>query len=93
MENRKPFELQKLLIWYNLIQVIFSIWLFNEVIVIIFLLNYTNKFKNKKLFLHLENVFAEISSRYLYFFCFLLLWATLIHALLAAVTSLVTKSE
>ncbi|XP_073951558.1 very long chain fatty acid elongase 7-like [Choristoneura fumiferana] len=30
MENRKPFELQQVLIWYNLIQVIFSIWLFNE---------------------------------------------------------------
>lgn len=31
MENRKPFELKQVLIWYNLFQVIFSCWLFNEV--------------------------------------------------------------
>lgn len=30
MENRKPFELKTVLIWYNLFQVIFSIWLFSE---------------------------------------------------------------
>ncbi|XP_059052317.1 elongation of very long chain fatty acids protein AAEL008004 [Achroia grisella] len=30
MENRKPFELKNVLIWYNLFQVIFSCWLFNE---------------------------------------------------------------
>nr|QMX41530.1 very long chain fatty acid elongation protein ELO5 [Dioryctria abietella] len=30
MENRKPFELKKVLIWYNLFQVLFSIWLFRE---------------------------------------------------------------
>lgn len=37
MENRKPFELKKVLIAYNLFQVVFSAWLFYEVI--IFLLN------------------------------------------------------
>ncbi|XP_050343136.1 elongation of very long chain fatty acids protein AAEL008004 [Nymphalis io] len=30
MENRKPFELKNVLIWYNLFQVIFSCWLFYE---------------------------------------------------------------
>lgn len=30
MENRKPFDLRRVMIWYNLIQVIFSMWLFNE---------------------------------------------------------------
>lgn len=30
MENRKPFELRKILIVYNFLQVLFSIWLFNE---------------------------------------------------------------
>ncbi|KAK6639768.1 hypothetical protein RUM43_008043 [Polyplax serrata] len=30
MENRKPFELRKVLIYYNLFQVLFSIWLFYE---------------------------------------------------------------
>ncbi|CAH2260862.1 jg21190 [Pararge aegeria aegeria] len=30
MEDRKPFELKRVLIWYNLFQVIFSCWLFNE---------------------------------------------------------------
>ncbi|CAG9560577.1 unnamed protein product [Danaus chrysippus] len=30
MENRKPFELKQILIWYNLFQVIFSCWLFYE---------------------------------------------------------------
>ncbi|CAH0728831.1 unnamed protein product, partial [Brenthis ino] len=30
MENRKPFELKQVLIWYNLFQVVFSIWLFYE---------------------------------------------------------------
>lgn len=30
MENRKPFELRKVLIAYNFIQVLFSIWLFYE---------------------------------------------------------------
>ncbi|XP_004931946.1 elongation of very long chain fatty acids protein AAEL008004 [Bombyx mandarina] len=33
MENRKPFELKQVLIWYNLFQVIFSCWLFYESIV------------------------------------------------------------
>ncbi|KAG6446375.1 elongation of very long chain fatty acids protein isoform X1 [Manduca sexta] len=33
MENRKPYELKSVLIWYNLFQVIFSCWLFNESIV------------------------------------------------------------
>lgn len=28
MENRKPFKLRKVLIFYNLVQVFFSIWLF-----------------------------------------------------------------
>jgi len=32
MENRKPFELRKVLIVYNAAQVIFSAWLFYEVI-------------------------------------------------------------
>lgn len=31
MENRKPFDLKYVLIAYNLIQVIFSTWLFHEV--------------------------------------------------------------
>lgn len=31
MENRKPFDLRNIMIWYNFIQVIFSLWLFNEV--------------------------------------------------------------
>lgn len=31
MENQKPFDLRRVMIWYNLIQVIFSTWLFNEV--------------------------------------------------------------
>ncbi|XP_063532517.1 very long chain fatty acid elongase 7 [Cydia strobilella] len=30
MENRKPYELKQVLIWYNLFQVLFSIWLFQE---------------------------------------------------------------
>ncbi|XP_011867515.1 PREDICTED: elongation of very long chain fatty acids protein AAEL008004 isoform X2 [Vollenhovia emeryi] len=33
MENRKPFDLRKVMIWYNLFQVIFSTWLFNECLV------------------------------------------------------------
>lgn len=37
MENRKPYELKNVLIWYNLFQVIFSCWLFNEVIKNIYL--------------------------------------------------------
>lgn len=31
MENRKPFDLRKVMLWYNFFQVIFSTWLFNEV--------------------------------------------------------------
>lgn len=31
MENRKPFELRNTLIYYNLAQVLFSLWLFYEV--------------------------------------------------------------
>lgn len=31
MENRKPFSLRKVLIYYNLFQVLFSTWLFYEV--------------------------------------------------------------
>lgn len=31
MENRKPFHLQSLLVFYNAIQVVFSAWLFYEV--------------------------------------------------------------
>lgn len=31
MENRKPFELRNILIYYNLFQVLFSSWLFYEV--------------------------------------------------------------
>jgi hypothetical protein len=31
MENKKPMELRKVLIYYNLFQVLFSIWLFYEV--------------------------------------------------------------
>lgn len=31
MENRKPFDLRKVMIWYNFFQVIFSSWLFYEV--------------------------------------------------------------
>jgi hypothetical protein len=31
MENRKPMELRKVLVYYNLFQVLFSIWLFLEV--------------------------------------------------------------
>lgn len=31
MENRKPFDLRRVMLWYNLFQVIFSTWLFNEV--------------------------------------------------------------
>ncbi|EEB19470.1 elongation of very long chain fatty acids protein, putative [Pediculus humanus corporis] len=31
MENRKPFELRNVLIYYNLFQVLFSIWLFYEI--------------------------------------------------------------
>ncbi|CAD1475277.1 unnamed protein product, partial [Heterotrigona itama] len=31
MENRKPFELKKVLLYYNLFQVAFSTWLFYEV--------------------------------------------------------------
>lgn len=31
MENRKPFELKRVLIYYNLFQVVFSSWLFYEV--------------------------------------------------------------
>jgi elongation of very long chain fatty acids protein 7 len=30
MENRKPFKLRKILIFYNLFQVLFSAWLFYE---------------------------------------------------------------
>ena len=31
MENRKPFELKKILLYYNLLQVALSTWLFYEV--------------------------------------------------------------
>jgi hypothetical protein len=31
MENRKPMDLRKVLVYYNLFQVLFSIWLFLEV--------------------------------------------------------------
>lgn len=31
MENRKPFDLRRVMLWYNLFQVIFSTWLFREV--------------------------------------------------------------
>jgi hypothetical protein len=31
MKDRKPFELNNVLIVYNAIQVVFSMWLFNEV--------------------------------------------------------------
>lgn len=31
MENKKPMELRKVLIYYNLFQVLFSVWLFIEV--------------------------------------------------------------
>lgn len=31
MENRKPYQLRQVLIWYNLFQVIYSSWLFYEV--------------------------------------------------------------
>jgi len=31
MENQKPFDLKRVMIWYNLFQVIFSSWLFYEV--------------------------------------------------------------
>jgi hypothetical protein len=31
MENKKPMELRKVLIYYNLFQVLFSLWLFVEV--------------------------------------------------------------
>ncbi|XP_076277733.1 very long chain fatty acid elongase AAEL008004 [Lasioglossum baleicum] len=33
MENRKPFDLRRVMIFYNLFQVIFSTWLFNESLV------------------------------------------------------------
>ncbi|CAH3817629.1 unnamed protein product [Pieris brassicae] len=33
MKNRKPFDLTRVLIWYNLFQVVFSAWLFYESIV------------------------------------------------------------
>ncbi|KAL7292494.1 hypothetical protein TKK_0014069 [Trichogramma kaykai] len=33
MENRKPFDLRKVMIWYNLFEVIFSTWLFYECLV------------------------------------------------------------
>ncbi|XP_031826836.1 very long chain fatty acid elongase AAEL008004 [Nomia melanderi] len=33
MENRKPFDLRRVIIVYNLVQVIFSIWIFKEAIV------------------------------------------------------------
>ncbi|KAG5318223.1 ELVL1 protein, partial [Pseudoatta argentina] len=33
MENRKPFDLRRVMTWYNLFQVIFSTWLFNESLV------------------------------------------------------------
>ncbi|XP_014478534.1 PREDICTED: elongation of very long chain fatty acids protein AAEL008004-like [Dinoponera quadriceps] len=33
MENRKPFDLRRVMIWYNLFQVIFSSWLFHESVV------------------------------------------------------------
>jgi elongation of very long chain fatty acids protein 7 len=31
MANRKPFDLRRVMLWYNIFQVIFSIWMFNEV--------------------------------------------------------------
>lgn len=34
MENRKPFDLKKVMLYYNLFQVIFSTWLFYEVSII-----------------------------------------------------------
>lgn len=37
MENRKPFDLRRVMIWYNLFQVIFSSWLFYEVSVCIYI--------------------------------------------------------
>lgn len=40
MENRKPYELKNLLIVYNLLQVLFSTWLFYEVrLLFIFILS------------------------------------------------------
>uniref|UniRef100_A0A8D8A2Q0 Elongation of very long chain fatty acids protein n=1 Tax=Culex pipiens TaxID=7175 RepID=A0A8D8A2Q0_CULPI len=38
MENRKPFQLKNTLIVYNFVQVVFSAWLFYEVILPLFLL-------------------------------------------------------
>jgi hypothetical protein len=32
MENRKPFHFKKTLVFYNFLQVIFSVWLFYQVI-------------------------------------------------------------
>lgn len=41
MENRKPFKLRKVLIYYNLFQVIFSCWLFYEASMSGWLTNYS----------------------------------------------------
>lgn len=43
MENRKPLELKKVLIYYNLFQVLFSIWLFYEASVAGWLNHYSLK--------------------------------------------------
>lgn len=40
MENRKPFDLRRVMIWYNLFQVIFSSWLFNEVSICIYIIGH-----------------------------------------------------
>lgn len=49
MENRKPFELKRILIYYNLFQVIFSTWLFYEVS---WGKNVDNKIKKNVFFYH-----------------------------------------
>ena len=38
MENRKPFDLRQILIYYNLAQTVFSAWIFYEVSVIYLLI-------------------------------------------------------
>lgn len=69
MENRKPFRLQNTLILYNAIQVIFSAWIFYEVILVLTLLTLKKGFINlfqkfNKIFLLKKNVYSKVGEIY-----------------------------
>jgi len=59
MENRKPFNLRKVMIWYNLFQVIFSTWLFKEVSCPASLFIQKQFIKIFYVFFHMRRVWSE----------------------------------